>query len=75
MGSAMMVHGRWRNDSAGMTLQRPAAHTTFPARVPRVVWVLRSWCVSIITIMVVLALGTGVAGAQGVATADESQAV
>ena len=39
------------------------------------VWVLRSWCVSIITIMVVLALGTGVAGAQGVATADESQAV
>ncbi|WJY73729.1 HNH endonuclease [Corynebacterium auriscanis] len=60
-----------------MTHRVPAVHTptSSPATATRLARTLATWCVSIITIIVVVALGAEVSGAQGIAAADESRAV
>lgn len=55
-----------------MTHRVPAAHTTSPTTATRLARTLATWCVSVITIIVALALGTEVSGAQQVAATEQT---
>lgn len=55
-----------------MTHRVPAAHTASPTTTTRLARTLATWCVSVITIIVALALGTEASGAQQVAATEQT---